>query len=57
MHGPLVGFYVRCGHGAVYREGKAAGDRTDNRTVVSPAHAPDMSEPEDKDPILNLSEQ
>lgn len=50
MHGPLAGFCVRCGGGAVCREGRAAADRTYNRTVVSPGHAPDRSEPEDKEP-------
>lgn len=51
MHGPLAGSCVRCGCGAVCREGKAAADRTYNRTVVSPGHAPDRSEPVDKSQI------
>lgn len=51
MHGPPAGSCVRCGPGAVCREGRAAADRTYNRTVVSPGHAPDRSEPEDKSGI------
>lgn len=51
MHGPLAGSCVRCGCGAVCREGRAAADRTYNRTVVSPGHAPDRLEPEDKSQI------
>lgn len=46
MHEPQAGFCARCGRGAVCREGKAAADRTCNRTVISPDRAPDRSEPE-----------
>lgn len=51
MRGPLAGFCVQCGHAAVCREGRAAADKTYNRTVVSPGHAPDRSEPEDRSQI------
>ena len=51
MRGPQAGFCVRCGCVVVCREGRAAADRTYNRTVVSPGRAPDRSEPEDKNQI------
>lgn len=51
MPGLQEGFYVRCGCAAVCREGRAAADRTYNRTVASPGHGPDRSEPVEENQI------
>lgn len=51
MPGPLEGFCVPCGFGAVCRVDRAAADRTYSRTAVSPGRAPDKSEPDKRSQI------
>lgn len=51
MPGLLEGSCVRCGCAAVCREGRAAADMTDSRTVASPGHGLDRSEPEEESQI------
>lgn len=48
MPGPQEVFYVLCGCVAVCREDRAAADRTDSRTAVSPGRAPDRLKPEEE---------